>query len=404
MGILGIATPFFVGIVAGMRMRYCAKFDHGGFETFLMINGWVMKDIGASRPQAAPLSRFEQLRIGREIVQSEAKALGLLAKGLDDSFLEAVDRIVHVEGCVIVTGMGKAGLIGRKISATFASTGTPSHFLHPAEAIHGDLGVVTQRDLVLILSQSGETSEVTQLLPSLRQQCAGLIAITASPNSSLARAADVAILLPQVPEACFNGLAPSTSTVAMLSMGDAIALLVSQMRGFSRDDFARFHPGGALGKKLSRVEEVMRPLEQCRVASQDQSVREVLVSVAKSGRRIGAIMLLDPSGTLSGIFTDSDLARLMEKRSESQLDCPMREKMTTRFHAIRMGARLEDAIDILANKKFSELPVVDDQDRPMGMIDITDVLGLVQAKRVEAAPQGESAPKTIRLFDPMGGD
>ena len=219
---------------------------------------------------------------------------------------------------MIVSGIGKAGLIGQKIMATLASTGTPSHFLHPAEAVHGDLGRVHADDVVLVLSQSGETEEIVRLLPPLAELGVPIIAITGRADSTLGRAARVVIDLGPVEEACPLGLAPSSSTTAMLAVGDALALVVSRMRGFAREDFARFHPAGNLGLKLSKVEQHMRPLEQCRVAPEGQTVREVLVRVSVPGRRTGATMLVDAEGKLSGIFTDSDLARLFEQRRDRE--------------------------------------------------------------------------------------
>ena len=201
------------------------------------------------------------------MILTESRALARVADRLDGEFCRAVELVHSCRGNVIVCGMGKAGLIGQKIMATLASTGTPSHCLHPAEAVHGDLGRVRRGDVVLMLSQSGETEEIVRLLPSLTEFGVPIVAITASAASSLGRAATVTIELGPLEEACALGLAPSTSTTAMLALGDALALVVSQMRRFSREDFARFHPAGSLGNKLSRVEHHARPLEQCRVSS-----------------------------------------------------------------------------------------------------------------------------------------
>ncbi len=343
----------------------------------------------------------ERLRLGQQVIETEASALVEMARNLGPTFLEAVDLLLGIQGRLIVTGIGKAGLIGAKLAATFSSTGTPSHFLHPSEAIHGDLGCVQSQDIVLVLSYSGETSEITRLLPCLRQQASRLIAITGSPNSQLAKSADVVLLLPSIKEACFHGLAPSTSTTAMLAMGDALSLVTSHLRGFGSRDFARFHPGGSLGRKLSTCREAMRSLEECRVAPCSLSIREVLIQVARRGRRSGAIMLVDALGSLCGIFTDSDLAKLMESRQEMRLDLPIEQSMTRRFTAIHGEASLEDAMFVLAHRKISELPVVDDEDCPIGMIDITDIIGIVQEER-EQDLQEESTdhfPATVRLFD-----
>ena len=205
-----------------------------------------------------PLSRFEQIRLAREILRTEGQALLSLSERLGDDFCRAVDVLFHCRGSVIVSGMGKAGLVGQKIAATLASTGTRSHFLHPGEAIHGDLGRVHRDDAVLMLSFSGETDEVTRLLPSLR--AIPLVAITGKPHSTLGRQAAVTLDLGPIREACTLGLAPSTSTTAMLALGDALALVLSRMRSFGALDFVRFHPGGSLGRKLAKVDDLMRPL------------------------------------------------------------------------------------------------------------------------------------------------
>jgi arabinose-5-phosphate isomerase len=300
-----------------------------------------------------------------------------------------VKLLFTCKGCAIVTGMGKAGLIGQKIAATLSSTGTRAHFLHPAEAFHGDLGRVSADDVVVMLTQSGETAEVVQLLPSLRDFGVPLVAITASHSSTVGRAATVVIELGELEEVCSLGLAPSTSTTAMLAVGDALALVVSKMRNFQADDFARFHPGGALGRRLSRVDDLMRPLADCRRASDALTVREVIVACSKPGRRTGAIMLVDEVGRLTGLFTDSDLARLFEQRDETALDQPIREVMVSKPTTVPSGTRVGDAVALLARRKFSELPVVDSAGRPIGLVDVTDVVGF----EADAETAGQSPKK-----------
>ena len=226
-----------------------------------------------------PLSPFEQLRFARQVILTESRALARVADRLDSEFCQAAALFYGCRGTVLVCGMGKAGLIGQKIMATLASTGTPSHCLHPAEAVHGDLGRVRPEDVMLILSQSGETAEIVRLLPSLAEFGVPVVAITGQAKSTLGRAAAVVIELGALEEACALGLAPSTSTTAMLAVGDALALVVSRLRRFGREDFARFHPAGNLGYKLSKVEQHMRPLDRCRVAQQEQTVRQVLVAL-----------------------------------------------------------------------------------------------------------------------------
>ncbi|TWT89670.1 Arabinose 5-phosphate isomerase KpsF [Pseudobythopirellula maris] len=360
-----------------------------------MSQSAAASSLGPSDP--LPMSPDEALRAAREVVRVEAVALWKMSNELGESFADAVAHVYRCRGSVVITGMGKAGLIGQKIAATFASTGTKSHFLHPAEAFHGDLGRVGPGDLVLMLSQSGETGEVVQLLPSLAEIGATIIAITAHGESAVGRAAACVVPLGQLDEACSLGLAPSTSTTAMLALGDALALVVSKMRGFRAEDFARFHPGGALGRKLSKVEDAMRPLDECRVASETQSVREVIVECGRPGRRTGAVMLTDAEGKLTGLFTDSDLARLFERRAENALDGPVSELMVREPTTVSIGARVAEAVRLLADRKFSELPVVDNEGRPLGLVDVTDIVGWQGEVSAQPAakPAGESR---VRIF------
>jgi arabinose-5-phosphate isomerase len=316
------------------------------------------------------------LSLGRQILKQESLAIQELAENLDERFLQAVYRILCCEGNVIVCGIGKAGLVGQKISATLASTGTPAHFLHPAEAIHGDLGKIGKKDVVLILSQSGETEEIIRILPLIRQFRVEIIAVTASEQSTLGRNAHVVLPLGQIEEADMLGLAPSTSTAVMIALGDALALVVSQRRRFRADNFAVFHPGGTLGRKLSRVDEYFRRLNRCRIAPDSETIREVFVRHRISGRRSGAILLTHEDGRLSGIFTDSDLAKLFEQRNEHLIDLPIRMSMTSKPTAVLSGTRMLEAIAIMSEKRISELPVIDADGFPLGMIDITDVIAL----------------------------
>jgi len=334
------------------------------------------------------LSPLEQIRYARDIIRLEGQALLALATRLDTYFSRAVECLYRCQTSVIVTGMGKAGLIGQKIAATLSSTGTRGHFLHPAEAFHGDLGRIHRDDIVLVLSQSGETEEITRLLPPLSALGVTIIAITAQHNSTLGRAATVVLALGPLKEACGLGLAPSTSTTAMLALGDALALVVSRMRAFGPEDFARFHPGGSLGRKLSKVEDHMRQLAQCRVSKDDVSLRNVLAAPSPAGRRSGAILLLDAAGKLSGIFTDSDLARLFESRRDAALDEPIHHVMTARPITVPAASMVSDAMAIMAERKLSELPIVDDDGRPVGLLDITDLVGHDIDSLGESTPAG----------------
>jgi arabinose-5-phosphate isomerase len=335
-----------------------------------------------------PLSRFEQLRFGREVLRSEGLALTTLAEKLPlDEFCSAVELIYRCPGRVVVSGMGKAGLIARKISATLCSTGTPSQFLHPAEAVHGDLGCIRGGDVALVLSFSGQTEEVVRLLPSLQQFRVPWIAITSQPQSAIAQFAAVVLDLGPLKEVCPFGIAPSTSTTTMLALGDALALVVSRLRGFATEDFVRYHPAGSLGRKLTKVEEVMRPLDDCRIAHQRENVRQVIISQSRPGRRTGAIMLIDDEGQLTGIFTDSDLARLVGQLRDNELDQPIERVMTKTPKAIPVGEPLERALQILEQYKISELPVVEPCGRPIGLIDVTDLIGVPGCQQRAAVPE-----------------
>ncbi len=322
-------------------------------------------------------SPLDQIRYARDIIRIEAEALTQLGNRLGNEFSQAVDLLFACRGSVIVSGIGKAGLIGQKITATLASTGTRSHFLHPSEAVHGDLGRVHGDDVVLLLSNSGETEEVLQLLPALQRIEVPLIAVTGSRTSTMGRESTVVLELGPLQEACSLGLAPSTSTTAMLAIGDALALVTSRRRGFDARDFALFHPGGSLGRKLSTVDDYMRSLDQCRVAEANRTVREVFVTLGQPGRRSGAILLIDHEGRLEGIFTDSDLARLFEARRDEALDQPVRQVMTSNPRTVPSGSLVSDAVDILSERKLSELPVIDAGGFPVGLIDITDLVSIM---------------------------
>ena len=328
-------------------------------------------------PAYIPRDEVEQLREAREILRQEGQAVLDLAKRLDLTFCEAVERITRCTGTLIITGMGKAGLIGRKLAATFSSTGTPAQYLHPAEAVHGDLGSTGPQDLILALSNSGETEELVRLLPFFSLMQIPVIAITGRTKSTLARAAAVTLALGPLREAGEWALAPTTSTTAMLALGDALALVVSQGKRFTPEQFARFHPAGNLGRQLQTVGEVMRQKDQLRIAPQSHTVRDVFLTMRKPGRRTGAVMLVDDEDRLAGLFTDSDLARMFEARQDERLDRPICEVMTQKPRTITAEALLSQAVELLSQYRISELPVIDPEGRPIGLIDITDVIGLM---------------------------
>lgn len=316
----------------------------------------------------------EALSFARDVLLSESRAILDQVERLDRRFCAAVELLTTCSGSVVVTGMGKAGLIGRKISATLSSTGTPSHFLHPAEAFHGDLGTVRPDDVVLALSYSGETEELSQILAPLRARSIPIVSIVSTAASSLGRASTLVLEIGSIEEADALRLAPSSSAAAMLAVGDALALAASRRRKFRAEDFAKFHPGGSLGRRLSRVDDLMRPLSQCRVASDALSIREIFVSCRKPGRRVGAILLTDDEGRLTGVFTDSDLAKLFETRDADFFDRPIRDAMTRFPSVVRSGALMSEAIATLSSRKISELPVLDERGVPLGLLDVTDLV------------------------------
>jgi arabinose-5-phosphate isomerase len=278
---------------------------------------------------------------------------------------------------VAVTGVGKSADIGAKIVGTMNSTGTRAYTLDVTKALHGDLGMVHPDDVALLLSHSGDSDEIVRLLGPLRELASGIIGITGNAQSALGRMADVSLVYGAIVEACPLTLAPSTSTTVMLALGDALAFVLSEYRQFTAEEFARFHPAGSLGRKLARVESVMRHGDDLRLASADDTVRAVFAQ-PRTGRRTGAIMLTDSDGRLAGIFTDSDLARLFEQRRDAALDRPIREVMTARPITVPVGARVAEALEILRRRKISELPVVDADGRPAGMLDITDLIGVAR--------------------------
>lgn len=319
------------------------------------------------------LSQLEQVRIIRDTMMSESRAIGEAVEFASSAAAHAAQRVAACTGSVVLTGVGKAGWIAQKVVATLASTGSPSHFLHPSEAVHGDLGRVRATDWVIAFSNSGRSEEVVRACEYLRTQSAGLIAITADDANPLAEMADLVVPMGLHREACPHGLAPTTTTSVMLAIGDAIALLASRLRGFGSHDFARYHPGGALGRKLCSVDDVMRGVRECRVSRDDLNVRDAIAGKTPK-RRSGAVLLIDAEQKLSGIFTDSDLVKLLQHRREDSLDRAIGEVMTRTPVVIHSGRPLATAVAILSERHISELPVVDEDGRPLGMIDITDLI------------------------------
>jgi len=336
-------------------------------------------------PRGTGLSEDERLGHARQVLRAEAAAVERVADNLGDDFLQAVDLILRCPGRIVITGTGKSADVGQKIAGTLNSMGTRAYVLDATRAVHGDLGMVHPNDVALMLSHSGESEEIVRLVGPMRQLALGIVALTGNSRSTLARRADVALAYGPLEEACPLGLAPSTSTTVMIALGDALAFTLSRIREFTPDDFARFHPAGSLGRKLVKVEAVMRQGDELRLASASATVREVFAQARRRGRRTGAVMLTDADGRLCGLFTDSDLARLFEQRRDAALDRPIGDVMTCDPRKVPVGARVADAVDILRHHKISELPVVDAAGRPVGLLDITDVIALMPASAEDAA-------------------
>ena len=315
--------------------------------------------------------------IAKEVLRIERDALTVLMKRIDSDFEKVVSAICKIKGRVVVTGMGKPGFIAQKISATLSSTGTPSLYLHPAEALHGDLGRVTRDDLIVALSNSGETEEIVKLLPIVKKIGAKLVALTGNVHSTLGKFADYSIDVSVKREACSLGLAPTTSTTAMLAMGDALAIALLEKKGFREKDFAFFHPGGILGKRLIlKVADIMRKGNANPIVKENAPVKKVLLAITKA--RAGSASVVNARGRLVGIFTDGDLRRHVE-RMPDLIQRKVKDVMTKNPTAIKKDRLAAEAFDILRSKKIDELPVVDDNRRPIGLLDVQDLLkaGLV---------------------------
>ena len=317
-------------------------------------------------------STFRAVQEARRILKLESDAVRALLPRIGRSFEQALRLLYECEGRVIVTGMGKTGFVARKISATLASTGTPSLYLHPAEAFHGDLGMVTEKDVTLILSYSGETEEIVRLLSPFKKIGVRIIAFTGNPRSALAQNADVVLDISIDREACPLGLAPSTSTAAALAMGDALALTLSKRKGFREEDFAFLHPGGNLGRKLLKVRELMRKGRAHPMVSEKVSVREALFAITQA--RAGSCTVVDDAKKLVGIFTDGDLRRQLRENGQAILEKPVGKIATRKPFVIHQDRLAAEALHLLREKKIDELPVVDDRGRPVGLLDVQDLL------------------------------
>ncbi len=312
--------------------------------------------------------RATLLDTGRRVIEIEARALDLLTASLDDNFAAAVEIILKARGRVIVSGMGKSGHVGRKIAATFASTGTPAQFVHPAEASHGDLGMVTPADVALVLSNSGETPELADIIAHTRRFSIPLIGVASREGSTLLRQSDVAILLPKAEEACGTGVVPTTSTTMTLALGDALAVALMEHRQFTPEDFRTYHPGGKLGARLSRVADLMH--REMPLVALDTPMGDALLAISQKG--FGVVGVTDDAGRLAGIITDGDLRRHME----GLLSRTAAEVMTAAPRTIDPGSLAEAAVAVMNDRKITCLFAVDPagDGRPLGILHIHDCL------------------------------
>jgi arabinose-5-phosphate isomerase len=301
----------------------------------------------------------------------EAEALAELLGRLDARFEQAVDLLLACKGRVVVIGMGKSGLIGRKIAATFSSTGTPAAFLHPAEAIHGDLGMLMRDDTVLAVSYGGETEEIIALLETIKRLGLRMVTLTGHPRSTIAAASDVVIDVSVKEEACSLNLAPTASTTATMAMGDALAIALLERRGFSQGDFAALHPGGRLGKKLLRVENLMHAGEAMPHVTATTKMPDVIYEISK--KSLGMTTVVDAEGRLAGILTDGDLRRLMQQRGAATLDLIVDDCMTKNPRTIAPIELAGAALRIMEERKITSLVVVDAARRPLGVVHLHDL-------------------------------
>jgi arabinose-5-phosphate isomerase len=314
------------------------------------------------------MSDQEILHAGTHVLIAEGEALKALAETLGDEFVKATQTLLACRGRIIVTGMGKSGHVARKIAATLASTGTPSHFVHPGEASHGDLGMIVPEDVVVALSNSGETAELSDLIAYTRRFSIPLIAITQHAHSSLGDAADITLLLPAMPEVCPMGLAPTTSTTMMLALGDALAVAVLESKGFTAEDFHNFHPGGKLGKTLLRVSDVMRKGDDMPLVKENETMSKVLVVMTQ--KSLGCAGVINAEGTLTGMITDGDLRRHMDNNLPSRTASEVMTKSPTTVASTILAA---EAIKILNDKARTQLFVVEGS-KPVGVLHIHDLL------------------------------
>jgi arabinose-5-phosphate isomerase len=315
-------------------------------------------------------SAAADLAAARRVLTTAAEALTTMADALDGDFTRAIGLMLAAKGRVIVSGMGKSGHIARKIAATLSSTGTPAYFVHPAEASHGDMGAVTRQDVLLLLSWGGETAELSDLITYAKRYRIPMIAVGGNPDSTLIKAADVALVLPRAPEACPMGMAPTTSTTMMLSLGDALAVALMERKGFSPDQYRDFHPGGSLGRALVRVSDLMHSGGELPLARADAPMRDVLLTMAAG--MLGCVGIVDDAGALIGIVTDGDLRRHIEAGVENRKAADV---MTRDPKTVPSGLLAAEALALMTEKKITQLFVLDETaPTPLGVLHIHDCL------------------------------
>lgn len=324
-------------------------------------------------PETDPTLPDDFLASARATIRTEQQALDVLLTQLDDRFAAACRLLLACSGRVVITGMGKSGHIGRKIAATLASTGTPSFFMHPGEAGHGDLGMLVRGDVLIAISNSGKSDEILMLMPLTKHLQVPLISISADATGPLPQQADVALTLGQMHEACPLGLAPTSSTTATLVLGDALAVALLEARGFTADDFARSHPAGSLGKRLIlKVSDLMHQGDQIPRVSPDTPLKEALIEI--SHKRLGMTTVLNESQQLLGIFTDGDLRRLLDRQQGFDVQQPVGEVMTRQPQTIAAQTRAADALNLLQQKKINQFVVLDTTGKVCGVISLHDLI------------------------------
>jgi arabinose-5-phosphate isomerase len=318
------------------------------------------------------MADFDFIRAGQRVIQVEQTALEHLKPHINASFQRACALMLAASGRVVVTGMGKSGHIGNKIAATLASTGTPAFYVHPGEASHGDLGMITPQDVVIAISNSGETGEILTIVPLIKRMQARLIAITANGESTLAQAADVSLEIGKAEEACPLGLAPTSSTTATLVLGDALAVAILEARGFTAEDFALSHPGGALGRKLlMRVEDVMHKGDQVPAVKAGTLIVDALMEITNKG--LGMTAVTDDNGMLKGLYTDGDLRRNLDQRIDIH-HTTLEKVISTKCTTVAPNILAAEALAIMQEKKINGVIVVDKENRPVGALNMHDLL------------------------------